>query len=342
MKNMKSKQGGFTLLELLVVVGIMAIIGGALISSVGGQETKAARGVATQAIAGIESAIRVHSVTENQLPNDLESLVCIPFLNKDDYASLTTLGGVLTGDTAAAALTAYKFGGESNIPSIGGGMGKKLADKFGLAQATSQDVDSLNGAGISTVRFGVAAACDNNTTSTETVSFYGSTAIAFGAGLLVEMDIPGQAFEEPRPDSVSGTITGWKNRGRGFSSTVGTGMPMMVWNAGTAGYNNLKLGAKADDRLIGLGVGASSDLVGKPKSAFAKAPFYGQVGKDKYAHYIALVNIGPEYVAAVAAVGGNAAVVGVNPYDVAFVQAVVDARGDFLDEEIAEFQGQKL
>jgi prepilin-type N-terminal cleavage/methylation domain-containing protein len=324
MKNMKNKQGGFTLLELLVVVGIMAIIGGALISSFGGQETKAARGVATQAIAGVESAIRTHAVVEGELPSGLEALACVPFdaaYTAATYGALAVVPTVLgTGDSAAAA-SAYVYGGESNLASVGGGMGLKVANKFTLTAIAADGVTALTEAGIQTVRYGIAAACDNDPASTQTVAI-GTVSGEIGGGTLVALDIPGQAFEDPRPDG----LTAWKNRGLGFSSPLAATMPLMVWKAGTDGYNNKKLGAAEFDQLIGLGVGASSDLVGNANSPFAKAPFYGQVGKDKYSHYIALINIGP--------VGSE--------FDVAFVQAVVDARGDFLDEEIAEFQGQKL
>lgn len=332
MKNMKNKQGGFTLLELLVVVGIMAIIGGALISSFGGQETKAARGVATQAIAGIESAIRTHAVIEGELPSGLESLVCIPWAATYDAAAYTALAvnavplvtGAASATTSDQGGTAYVFGGESNLASVGGGMGFKLAAKFDLAKISVAGVKSLSDAGIQSVRYGIAAACDNDATTVQAdVQVDGAGTIGpIGAGTLVGLDIPGQAFEDPRP---SGS-TAWKNRGRGFSAPLAATMPLMVWDAGTDGYNNKKLGAAADDQLIGLGVGASSDLVGNANSPFAKAPFYGQVGKDKYSHYIALINIGSV----------------ASPASAAFVQAVVDARGDFLDEEIAEFQGQKL
>jgi prepilin-type N-terminal cleavage/methylation domain-containing protein len=324
MKNMKNKQGGFTLLELLVVVGIMAIIGGALISSFGGQETKAARGVATQAIAGIESAIRTHAVVEGQLPSGLEALACVPYNAAYDeaaYTLLTPVTAALTGTTAAGATEAIVYGGESNLASVGGGMGFKLASKFTLTAIPAAGVTALTEAGIQSVRYGIAAACDNDPATVQEV-IIGTVTGNIGGGTLVGLDIPGQAFEDPRPDGT----TAWKNRGRGFSAPLAATMPLMVWNAGTDGYNNKKLGAAFDDQLIGLGVGAASDLVGNANSPFAKAPFYGQVGKDKYSHYIALINIGSV----------------ASPAGTAYVQAVVDARGDFLDEEIAEFQGQKL
>jgi prepilin-type N-terminal cleavage/methylation domain-containing protein len=325
MKSNMNKQGGFTLLELLVVVGIMAIIGGALISSFGGQETKAARGVATQAIAGVESAIRTHAVVEGELPSGLEALACVPYdvaYTAASYGALAVVPAVLgTGDSAAAA-SAYVYGGESNLASVGGGMGLKVADKFTLTAIAADGVTALTEAGIQSVRYGIAAACDNDPASVQSVTI-GSITGDIGGGTLVALDIPGQAFEDPRPGSGG---VGFRNRGLGFSAPLAATMPLMVWKAGTDGYNNKKLGAAEFDQLIGLGVGASSDLVGNANSPFAKAPFYGQVGKDKYSHYIALINIGP--------VGSE--------FDVAFVQAVVDARGDFLDEEIAEFQGQKL
>ncbi len=60
MKISNKKQSGFTLLELLVVVGIIAIIGGAMIASFGSQEDTAAKGVATQTIAGVEGTYKFY------------------------------------------------------------------------------------------------------------------------------------------------------------------------------------------------------------------------------------------------------------------------------------------
>src|SRR5687768_13697314 len=74
---------GFTLLELLIVVAILAIIGGALLASYEGLQASAAKGVATNTIASASQTVRAFTVLENEMPNNLESLLA------GDPASLT-------------------------------------------------------------------------------------------------------------------------------------------------------------------------------------------------------------------------------------------------------------
>jgi prepilin-type N-terminal cleavage/methylation domain-containing protein len=331
LNKLNKKQGGFTLLELLVVVGIIAIIGGAMISSFAGNEAKAARGVATQSIAGIENAVRIFTTDTQRLPNNLESLVCAPYDAAGVVTTAAWAANALTdaksadavvsgtaGNTAAAT-TAYKFGGESNVSGVGGGMSKKLAEKFVGTVLTADEATALNDLGMSSLRYAIAEACDTDVATTATVTANGATG-AFGTSTdgLNGIDIPNQAFADPRPDGT----TGFKLRGVGFEGLVTTGTPVLLWAEGDGGYNNKKIGAAEGDRLIALGIGQDTDLIGITAEAkFSKAPFYGQVGKDKYAHYIGLFNV--------------------TDTDNIQLQAVVDARGDFLDEEIAEFQGQK-
>ena len=69
------RKAGFTLLEVLMVVAMLAIVGGAIITSYGGLEDKAAKGTATHAIAAITEAFLVYDSTEGGLPNNLESLM---------------------------------------------------------------------------------------------------------------------------------------------------------------------------------------------------------------------------------------------------------------------------
>ena len=341
MKLKNNKQSGFTLLELLVVVGILAIIGGALVSTFGGQEENAAQGTATNTIAGIENGLRVFESVNDGIPNNLESLICLPTANEADAGAVTNVDNtpIAAGATPTAA-TAYPLGGQSNLPKIGGGMGAKLAGKFQIAQL---DSSALTAAGVTDLRYAAVTAC----TDSDALFDIGAalTQITYEAeitGALEDVSIPNHIFASPRAGEE-------RNRGRGFSANIGSTnaatTPLMVWEADESGYNNIKVGGAATDVLVGLGIGDESDLVGNESSAlYAKAPFYGQIGKDKYAHYIALVKVGTATLDNDGDSATNPSGHDLSTFEAsskAEVIAVIDARGDFLDEEIAEFTDQK-
>lgn len=330
MKTFKRLDGqdGFTLLELLVVVAILATIGGAVIGTFGNQEQNAAQGTATNSIAALENSVRVYEATQGQLPNDLESLACRPYTEADGTAAAIT--AVVDGPsiTENVATSAYKIGAGSNLNGVSGGLGFKLGDKFNLVSVP--DVSGLTDAGITNLRYGATLACDE-TAGTVAMGFAAGLGASAGAdvgGTLSSITIPNHMFEGPRTGSN-------RNRGRGFSVAIADADPLMVWKRGTGGYNNTKVGGGATDVLVGLGIGQASTMVGTNSEAMlAKAPFYGQIARDKYAHYVALVKIGTD-------VDGDISTTGDFTKSTAKVVALVDARGDFLDEEIAEFTDQK-
>ena len=117
----------------------------------------------------------------------------------------------------------------------------------------------------------------------------------------------------------------------------------MFWKPGDGGSNLTKVGAAAlgtenggtspqrDDVLVGLGLGNNSSIVSADAPStvgqvgLANAPYYTDVGPSEYSRYMLLYNVGSKQ----------------NPRGKAKLQAVIDARGDFLDEEFSEYTGQK-
>jgi prepilin-type N-terminal cleavage/methylation domain-containing protein len=355
-KNMKNQQG-FTLLELLVVVGIIAIIGGAMMASFAGNQAQAARGVSIQTLAGIEGSLRLFMHNTQRLPNNLESLVCTNYNAAGVVSGSSWKPAAITDPTSADAVldtrngvvvaapsTAYKLGGLSNVSGVGGGMSRALAHHFVGTALTSVEAAEFKNRGLSTLRYAMSEACDNIPTSLIAGFAVNGTSGLFGQNTtgLEAIDIPNSVFSDPQPK----TITSYHYRGIGFAGNVENSAPVLMWYKGSdvtntgssyadSGYNNIKVGAAAHDRLLAFGIGTESDAIGHD-GALAKAPFggtSGSIGRDKYSHYIALFNTGAY---AEATPGGPL----VTPASAnTRLQAIVDARGQFLDGEIAEFKG---
>lgn len=328
--KLKNKQGGFTLLELLVVVAILAVLGGLAIGAYGDKTTQAARGGATNTIAAVDAMVRSYQATAKVLPSNLDTLVCAP----------TELS---TTPVAHTATNTIDFGGASDLPNVGGGMAKKIGDKLSLAIPGTAANTALINAGIEVLRYAAhdttltASSCDATTVG---ASFTGADGLFYPLSPLVNVDIPNRAFDVPANSAVTAT----NNRGRGFPITLNstTARAMQIWQRGTNGFNNTKLGAAATDVLVALGLGNNASMVtdSSGNRVAASAPFYGDVGKDKYGRYLALVKIGTSTATTSDAVTAGA-ITGFTAASKASFITVLDARGDFLDEEFAEANGQK-
>ena len=110
-EKLQAKQGGFTLLELLVVVAILAVIAGAVISSLDGKEEGAAQATAVHTMAALESGMKTYKVTEKRLlPDELESLICIDNMTVASGGLSATLGAT----TATGAILLSNSGNNSN------------------------------------------------------------------------------------------------------------------------------------------------------------------------------------------------------------------------------------
>ena len=297
MKISMKKQLGFTLLEVLMVVAMLAVVGGAIITSYGGLEQKAATSTGVHSLAAVKNAFTVFQVTEGALPNNLESLLAATPTTPVFEADIP--------DNAAEGATAGAFAAH---------LSSSLQGKFTV---TDVNPEPLLDAGITMIRY-MDLAGNATTDGDHVLAIKGADGQPTAVENVLEMDIPGHAFELPL--STDG------NRGRGYHVevqavvTAGGTIPMAVWNAGDNGYNNLLVGGSKTSVLVGLGIGDASSLVGGGTfTNLGDAPFHGGVARNQYNHYVALIDVSVE----------PARFVG-----------VVCPNGHIIDSEFAESQGQ--
>ena len=297
MKISMKKQLGFTLLEVLMVVAMLAIVGGAIITNYAGLQDKAAAGTSAHSLSGLANAFTVFQVTEGALPNNLESLLAATPTTPAFEADIP--------DNAAEGATAGAFAAH---------LSSSLQGKFTV---TDVNPEPLLDAGITMIRY-MDLKGNNTSDGDHALDIKGADGQPTAVENVLEMDIPGHAFELPL--STDG------NRGRGYHVevpavvTAGGTIPMAVWNAGDNGYNNLLVGGSKTSVLVGLGIGDASSLVGGGTfTNLGDAPFHGGVARNQYNHYVALIDVSVE----------PARFVG-----------VVCPNGHIIDSEFAESQGQ--
>lgn len=397
----RSNQAGFTLLELIVVVAILALIGGGALVAYDSLQSKAAKSAATHSIAAVDAAIRNFTAVEGNSPSEFDSLVAgtydasspgSPPNGALDYAG--NLGSKLQGKFAAtpfvldsigintlntAGITTLRYidaNGNGNQDQFdariavnltgpvtlndldGDGAPETFTGSLTIARRDpiSNDGASPNMAGSITFTDPVNAPAnisqlevmDAANLPRDTYVRAIDTAVALDVPAadgsaafvrsLANIDIPNRIFDTPREGAASSA----RNRGRGWRASVsGASVPVALWKAGAGGINNVKVGGLEDDVLIALGVGNNCSMIGQKgqvrSATLAQAPFYSDVAKNEYSRYIALYKIGTN-------IGNND-----DPTDAtevsfageAVLVAVVDPRGDFLDEEFAEGTGQK-
>jgi len=322
MKNLKRRlRKNFTLLELLIIVAILAIVGGGLVTSFEGLQAQAAKASATNTIASLQNSIRTYQAMEGQLPSNVDSLLAaVP-----TAASITAVNGVV------AATGIDSFVGPDANDDLKNYLGASKMGKKVVAQAlTADQVSNLIAAGITSARYLDSASLAGGTLVIPDADGVAAQSI----GAIADIDIPQLGFNAPRPGNN-------RNRGRGFEYTLNDALATQqfaVWggqNAATpvADYDNTKVGADPLAVLVAFGIGPDSSIVvgGKADTRtddkslgnagqIGSAPYYGDVSKSTYPSYVMLVDVQQ------------------NP---ARFVCVVDARGDFLAEEFAEQSGQK-
>lgn len=121
--NKRQSRSGFTLLELIVVIAILAIIAGALLAAYDGLERRAGRSQSSFNSSGVDRAVRTFKVLNGSFPDRLDNL-CSGNANIDILASdLVTKAGLTpyqiqsaeTNALARAGLTAVMQAGSAAV-----------------------------------------------------------------------------------------------------------------------------------------------------------------------------------------------------------------------------------
>ncbi|MDR2364532.1 MAG: type II secretion system GspH family protein [Zoogloeaceae bacterium] len=297
------KQGGFTLLELLVVVAILAAIAGTATIMLQDTDRKGAAAAHVAMMDELSKGIQTFRVLNSGLyPDVWDSLLH----NSADSALPTTAS-------------------DDNILAI---ISDDLKNYLSVGSIDSVDLKALNTAGIYRVRvagidedFDTAANCNLNDTEGDA-----------GIGAIVRSKLndvtPQNIFR-----SADANGCGWEEH-----HVIKSGDSVVYWDA----TNNVRAGVPqqiADStRLVAFGVGPDSTLFDPAKiGALSNVPVYRHVASDEYNRFIVLWNLNPatETIetdedgaydkSTYRSAGGQAS-----------FQAIIDGAGDTKDEELGE------
>jgi prepilin-type N-terminal cleavage/methylation domain-containing protein len=332
-QKLQAKQGGFTLLELLVVVAILAIIAGAVISSLDGQEELAAQKTTVHTMAALEEGFQIYRVTERRnLPGGMDSLICTSAVDvaTDRDGNGLQIAQNYTAVTVPGASNAI-IGGTSNVPRVGGGTTLDLGGELEIMDVDASFAAPLVNAGLTSLRYVDADFCDgtagNDTTGVDTA--------------LVDVVKPNLVF-----NNYLGEDNDEWEFGAGTEVTF-AGYAAEVEEGNDPGAITMaiveepaELTGNINDIVAVFGIGPSSEIVG---DIIARAPSDGNGGPDKYSNFSVAVRIASCDIAqAVADFEANCLADTTNWDDEDIeVVAILDAGGDAYDDEVAEARGNQ-
>lgn len=315
-RSLKAKQGGFTLLELLVVVAILAAIAGTATIALQDTDARASAAAHVAMMDELNKGIRTFRVlNKNALPSGYDSLI-------ETTSNDTTFAGAAVLSVAAVediALTALPDGA-AEIMEAGG-----IASlQYVHADAASDPADAGDCSDIE----GLIASRGN--------------AVVAG-NIFLSPDANGCGYTWSNEDG-DGATAGFQVNGAPQVALWGGGYERVMGEAGrsmdaqiafAAGAITVTLDADADTpdpaALMAVGLGPSSTLFNaNDLGGMTSVPVYRHVSETEYNRFIALFNIGT--------LDGAAAIV---PGDQVSLTAIVDGAGDTKEEELGEWDGTR-
>lgn len=258
-EKIRNKQGGFTLLELLVVVAILAAIAGTATIMLQDTDRKASAGAHVAMMDELSKGIQTFRTMNNAFPDRWDSL-------------LQSADGTLTGATELAILSSDLTGSITQA----------------AAALSAAELSALGEAGIGNVRVVSTALC--GATKDAQQALINNKANAITAQNIYRPEAAngcGGDTDAPLWTEVNDVYT------------AGAANPMLWnaaankrVNAHVSGetYNGAAL--TADDKLVAFGVGPDTTLFDPARNgALSNVPVYRHVEPDEYNRFIVLFKV---------------------------------------------------
>ncbi len=304
-----SNDSGFTLLELLVVVAILAAIAGTAVVALQDTDARASAAAHVAMMDELDKGIREFRVlNKNQYP--------------DRYDSIMQSAGAL-GSTGTVMINISAIDPADLVP-----MTLSTVTAAGEAAAGDTVVSRLSDIGITTLR----VAYD---TTTGTLDPAGDGDCDDYTGLIASRGnavVAGNIFLSPEAN------------GCGANHTIANATNVLIWGGGSERITGEPLGAGPDfdgtnfaaaqaglPVMMAAGLGPNSTLFDKRiLGGLSTVPVYRHVSETEYNRFIALFNIGTT--------NGTATPTAI---DQVLLVAIVDGAGDTKEEELGEWDGTR-
>ncbi len=318
-RKLKAKQGGFTLLELLVVVAILAAIAGTAAIALQDTDARASAAAHVAMMDELNKGIRTFRVlNKNEYPNRFDSL-----LERADAATVST-ANAFAGGALGAPTSVLGF-----------------EDSLSTVELNAGVLGGLNDIGITSMMYisnedRASADLDGDGTTTDCASATLQATIASRSNAVVANNI--FMSNEANGCGIDVTLaatdrvaiwTGGYERVLGGDGTQ--------WDATTIATDgtDITAGVAGAPVLMVVGLGPSSNLFNANElGGMTTVPVYRHVSETQYGRFVALFEIGT--VPATPAAGTD-----FNTTDQVNLVAIVDGAGDTKEEELGEWDGTR-
>ncbi len=319
-RKLKSKQTGFTLLELLVVVGILATIAGTATIALQDTDARAAAAAHVAMMDEMNKGIRTYRVLNRGVfPNGFDSLLEVDdtALANPDLLSILAIEDVEVDTITADQLSELATVGLSSFNYVA--LDQNPAD-FGDCGATTSVKNLINSRNNAVVAGNIFLSANGN-------------------GCGIRIDFTGDADNNLTADDpgylVTSQAAGADPATTALGSALTADLPVAIWTGGAeritgqaqAGAYN----ASGNSVFLATGIGPASSLFAANEiGGMTSVPVYRHVAKDEYNRFIAIWDVGTYDGTAEIVMGGTAALV-----------TIVDGAGDTKEEELGEWDGSR-